>query len=485
MPDPTLLLAVFDFLAFFVICHVIGTAILAVVPVTVRGVVPPYALFGSAALALQLWVFGFAHIPWNAATLLLPWIVAWIVILPRLRVRLRAQLACAAAIIRRLPGIDPLSGGLAAISMLLVGIYLLNSILHPIWGWDAVAFWAFKARLFFFDQHVDPASPALRAVPHILAVRNQEYPPLFPLMLASTYVFSGRVNESLGNAINLVSLLAVLPTLLSALRQLLGIRLAAALGFLFVALPAAYPIFIDGIYLGYADYIEACWILLALLYLQMGSLSDNTADVLAVACAAGAALTKDEGTPLLVFLVGVLIVRRACQWRRNRAMPPVWQVAIAAACVLPVIIWHFTWSLTGTITPMMLNQHPLSVLPLLPSRALTIVRITASFASRTNTDYWMALTLPLCLVLLAANRFRTGAGVALLVFLQLLAYVAVYLFTPIDIVQHLEASVDRIILQLAPALILLVAVSLAPFLAPPAEAVDVRREQLPASGQSL
>ena len=485
MPDPGLLLALFDFLAFFLICHVIGSAILAVVPLRVRDAVPPYALFGSAALAIQLWFFGFAHIPWNAGTLLLPWIVAFVVILPRLRQRLRSQLACAASIIRRLPRIDPLSGGLAAISLLLIGFYLLNSVLHPIWGWDGVAFWAFKARLFFLDQRVDPASPALRAVPHILAVRNQEYPPLFPLMLASTYVFSGRVNESLGNTINLLALLAVLPTLLSALRRLLGIRLALAVGFLFVALPAAYPIFIDGIYLGYADYLEACWILLALLYLQAGAVNDSSADVLAVACAAGAALTKDEGTPLLVFLLAVLIVRRAWLWRRDRVLPPGRQVAIAAVCVLPVIIWHFTWSLPGSITPMMLNQHPLSVLPLLPSRALTIVRIVASFASRTNTDYWMALALVLCLVLLAANRFRTGAGLAVVFFLQLLAYLAAYLFTPIDIVQHLEASADRIILQLAPALILLVAVSLAPFLAPPAEAVDVRREQLAASGQSL
>lgn len=482
MPDPSLLLALFDFLAFFLICHVIGTAILAVVPLRVPGVVPPYALFGSAALGLQLWFFGFAHIPWNPGTLLLPWVIAWVLILPRLRQRLKAQVACASSIVRRLPRIDPLSGGLVAISLLLIAFYLLNSVLHPIWGWDAVAFWAFKARLFFFDQRVDPTSPALRDVPQILAVRNQEYPPLFPLMLASTYVFSGRVNESLGNTINLVALLAVLPTLLSALYRLVGIRLALVFGFLFVALPAAYPIFIDGIYLGYADYLEACWILLALIYLQAGVVDGANADVLAVACAAGAALTKDEGTPLLVFLVGVLVVRRAWQWQRDRALPPGRSVAIAAACVVPVIIWHFTWSLPGTITPMMLNRHPLSVLPLLPSRALTILRITASFAGRTNTDYWIALALPLCLVLLAANRFRTGAGLAMVVFLQLLAYIAVYLFTPIDIVQHLEASADRIILQLAPALILLVAVSLAPFLFPPADAADAPQQRLRISG---
>jgi len=81
---------------------------------------------------------------------------------------------------------------------------------------------------------------------------------------------------------------------------------------------------------------------------------------------------------------------------------------------------------------------------------------------RRNTYGWMALALPVSLLLLAFNRFRTGATIAVVFAVQALAYFTVYLFTPIDLTEHLSESADRVILQLAPSVILLLAVSLAP-----------------------
>jgi hypothetical protein len=186
---------------------------------------------------------------------------------------------------------------------------------------------------------------------------------------------------------------------------------------------------------------------------------------MAVACAAGAALTKDEGTPLLLVTLAVLIVRYAWRWRRSREWPAWRNVAIAAACILPVVIWHLTWSL-ASIRPLMLNPHPLSLLPHLPSRAATIVRYVAGMVGRRNTYGWMGLSLLVTVLLLAFNRFRTGATIAVVFAVQALAYFVVYLFTPIDLTEHLSESADRVILQLAPSIILLLALSLAPFLRP-------------------
>jgi hypothetical protein len=78
----------------------------------------------------------------------------------------------------------------------------------------------------------------------------------------------------------------------------------------------------------------------------------------------------------------------------------------------------------------------------------------------------MALAPPVSLLLLGVNRFRTGAALAVVFALQALAYFAVYLFTPINLTEHLSESADRVILQLAPSVILLLAVSLSPFLRP-------------------
>ncbi|TMI96717.1 MAG: hypothetical protein E6H01_13690, partial [Bacillati bacterium ANGP1] len=92
MPDPGMLLAIVDVLAFLAICHVIGTAILLAVRVNVRGIVPPSALIGCAALGVQLWAFGFAHIPWNVFTLMLPWVAVWVVLRRSLRQTLQRQI---------------------------------------------------------------------------------------------------------------------------------------------------------------------------------------------------------------------------------------------------------------------------------------------------------------------------------------------------------------------------------------------------------
>jgi hypothetical protein len=461
-----MLLAIVDFLAFLAICHVIGTAILLALRLNVRGLVPPSALIGCAALGIQLWAFGFAHVPWNVFTLLLPWVVVWIALRRALRQTLQGQITSTWRLLGRLRDVEPLSGALIAIAALLIVVYALNAFVHPAGGWDPIAFWYFKAKLFFLEQHVDPASPALASIPHLLVVRNQEYPPLYPLMLASTFVISGRVNESLSNSINLLALIAVVPTMYSLLRRLVGSRLGVVFVFLLIAMaiPAAYSFLIDGGYFGDADYVEALWILLTLIYLQAGESRDGVADVMAVACAAGAALTKDEGTPLLVATLVVLIVRQALRWRRWRERPAPRNIAIAAVCVLPVVVWHLTWSLSGSITPLMLNRHPLSLLPQLPLRAATIGRYLGALVVRGNTYVWMALAPPVSLLLLVVNRFRTGAALAVVFALQALAYFAVYLFTPINLTEHLSESADRVILQLAPSVILLLAVSLSPFL---------------------
>jgi hypothetical protein len=464
MPDPDMVLAIVSFLVFLLVCHLIGCVILLAVRLDLPGVVPPYALLGCAALGLQLWAYGSAHVPWNVIALLLPWAAAGVLVRRRLVRTLQAQAASSSSLLRRLPHVDSLTGGLIAIAFLVVVISGLSLLLHPVTSWDGVAFWFYKAKVFFIDQHIDLTSSAFAPIAQIGAIRTPEYPPLYPLMVASTYVVSGSVNEALGMSVNLLALIAVVPTMYSVVRPLLGRRLTVVVTFLFVALPAATSFLIDGAYFGYADFVEACWLVLALLYLQAGE-ALGAADAMAVASAAGAALTKPEGTPLLVFVIAVLVVRRAWQWRQRHMLPALGTVVISAACLLPVIIWHFTWVLTGTITPLMLNQDPLSLLPELPSRAATIVRFLSGLPSRHNIDFLLAVAVPLSLVLLVLDRFRTGGALAAAFVLQLLTYFAVYLLDPLDLVPHLYSSADRVILQLTPAVILLLAVSMSPYVA--------------------
>lgn len=485
MPDLQLLITMASLLVYVLVCHVIGCVILLAVRLRVPGVVPPYVLLGCAAMGIQLWAYGFAHVPWNVITLLVPWIIASVLLRRRLIQTLMAQATAIRSVLSRLPQVDPLAGGLIAMAALLVIAYALNLLLHPVTSWDGVAFWFFKAKLYFVDQHVDPSSSALASIPQLNVVRTPEYPPLFPLMVASTYVFSGAVNEALGTSINLLCLIAVVPTMYSLVRPLLGLRLAVSMVFLYVAIPAAAAFLVDGSYFGYADYVEASWLVLALIYVQAGERAGGAADVMAVVCANAAALTKPEGTPLLGFVLAALIVRRAWQWRRRRVLPKTKNLVLAGVSVLPVVIWHVTWLRTGTITPLMLNPDPLSLLPDLPSRAATIVGLLGRLPSRHNIDFWLALAVPLSLLLLAFDRFRTGGALAAAFTLQLLTYFAVYLFDPLDLVAHFFSSADRVVMQLTPAVILLLGVALSSYVATGRLEEAPAREPLPGTDEQV
>ncbi|HEV3233182.1 MAG TPA: hypothetical protein VG329_01360 [Candidatus Dormibacteraeota bacterium] len=404
--------------------------------------------FGAAGLGLQLWAFGLVGIPWNALTLLGPWVIVGLLFMPRL-VRMLSR---APAWLRAAPRPNwawlPL--GLAA---LLVLPELSAVVLRPVVGNDAIAIWLMRARVFQDLGRVD-----LRGL--TAPSRHPDYPPLFSLMTNSTWVVTGGISQQLAKATNGVLLLAVAWAIYRAFRPVGGPLLAGIGVLAFVALPSFDPWLYSGYYLGYADFAAGCWMALSALALYTWLRAGESIDLaLAVTAAIVAALTKNEGLPFLLALAAVVVFfRRRLPGTRLLAVMP---VAIPGAFLVG---WRATVLLQGYGDQQLQGVSLANLEPgLLASRAVHIADFALHLLDVIRVDYgWVVLAGLVTLELALVSRNILARALIVLVVLQAAAYLAVYLLAPGDIDYWLNTSADRLTVQLLPLVLVALLSAVAP-----------------------
>ncbi len=113
----------------------------------------------------------------------------------------------------------------------------------------------------------------------------------------------------------------------------------------------------------------------------------------------------------------------------------------------------------------MLGDVSLSLLPGFPNRTVAILREIRSLASL-KLDYpWLALSFALSLVLVTFSRARDGRLVLIVIGLQIAGYFYVYLTAPFDVQYIVSTTFDRLMLQLTPSIVLLLAIAIHPYVA--------------------
>src|ERR1700737_3716237 len=177
MVNGHIVLSILTLLAYIAIAYAVGRLLVAWLtrdPSPLLSIVAP--LIGASLLALQLWLYGGLHMPWNRVTLLLPWVVLVVVSRRRLWAALSRGGGRGKRVGHELPRLEPLELLLAVAGLVIALTYLLNLVTQPLTGIDAVAAWMYKAKLYYAQNAVDlrPAAGDVR--------RNRAYPPLFSLM---------------------------------------------------------------------------------------------------------------------------------------------------------------------------------------------------------------------------------------------------------------------------------------------------------------
>lgn len=174
----------------------------------------------------------------------------------------------------------------------------LRAGLYPIWAWDAVSTWGFKAKVFYLRGTVD-----LKGFE-----AHNYYPNLVPLLLTYLYLCLGQVNDHLVKLVFPLAGLSLL-VLLYGLLTRLGLSRRQALG-VTAFFCASGMTLVEHLHIAYADLILTYYTLGAagLLYLWLKGRAPAGTLLGAAFFLAGMAWTKFEGTPLAgtVLLAGAL-----------------------------------------------------------------------------------------------------------------------------------------------------------------------------------
>jgi hypothetical protein len=349
---------------------------------------------------------------------------------------------------------------------------LLNLVTQPVVGIDAVAMWLYKAKLYYAQNNVD-LSPVAADVR-----RNLDYPPLFSLMVSTFYTLMGRVDDIAGKSVNFLFFIVGTASFIALVRSLMSRVLTVLFGFLLVAMPIFSFALFSSHYMGWADYPLGIWMLVSLIYLFDGVRSDDGVSLLfAVIAAAMAALTKNEGLSFLAIVLLLLGYRLARKVLATRALPSFDSrlLAIGLLGLVPVVLWQLYIRGHGFDHTMLSHRHWGQVLAALPGRAVQIIRGTRPLASLSLDYPWIGVCFVLASLLLFIRRPRVSAWVYAAVVGQIGAYFIAYLLTPYDLDYILSTTFGRLILQLAPSILLLLTVTLGP---PPAAHPEVTVEPM-------
>jgi hypothetical protein len=432
----------------------LGYAVLAVLapqPQDFRGLERAALSFGLGILPLTLWMLALTWIklPFGLGLILGPLLAlaAALLLSPRGRGFFKRQTLghdWRALKLRPLllPGWDWVFLALLGVLFLFV---TLRAVLYPMWAWDAIATWGCKARVFYLTRGLD-----LTCID-----AHNYYPNLVPLLLSYLYFCLGQVNDHL---VNIVFPLmgASLLTLLYSFSVRLGLRRRQALGLTtFLALNGT--VFIVHLYIAYADLPLAFFTLAAagLLFFWLADTAPRGSLSLCACFLGGMAWCKYEGPPLAASLILAAVL--SLLWLR----PPRWPgrlgqmlipLAGLAAGYLP---WRiYSWQQQLEIGA----DH---VQGFYPQQFFAAI---ASLAAALTQPYYFGFLWPALLLalLLSGRRLKASPGLFLALFIggNLLAIVLAYGVAPTSAAEfprYVEATLDRLLLHIAPVAALLLA----------------------------
>jgi hypothetical protein len=304
----------------------------------------------------------------------------------------------------------------------------------PQGNWDAWAIWNLRARFL-----VSEGALAQRAWSPVLGANTHaEYPLLLSSFVARCWAFSHSFTTAIPAATSYAFFLALLALVAGGVAALRG----PMLGLLAALALASTPALLHQVPNQYADVPLACYFATAILF----ALLDRP--ILAGIFAGCAAWTKDEG---VLFLAVFLAVTAAL---RHRAALATLAGAAPAAALVAVFK---TWLAKGnsSLLPASL-PGALKRLADAGRYGTTIAAFGREFAGMGVGWYHPVMPLIALAVLLRFDRERRrdvaycGAVAGLL----LLGYFGVYILTNSDLTWQLHTSLNRVLMQVWPALIL-------------------------------
>jgi hypothetical protein len=331
----------------------------------------------------------------------------------------------------------------------LIAIVALTSVIAssraaPHGDWDAWAIWNQHARFLFRGG----AGDAWRGL-FSIAWSQPDYPLLLPASVARVWAYAGHETTlgpiliAIGFGIAIVALVVT--------------TIGGRYGWIAGALMLGATTFLTQVPSQCADVPLACFIVatLAVTYgdvLRIPNPESRTPALIAGAASAMAAWTKNEGVVfvLLMFLIAVIVAVR-----RRDGRQLLWSIAGATSILIVVVGFKLALApSSGLVEGQSLTVFLTRLMD--PDRHMAVLGLMAQHAMRWSAPFAFAV-FPIVSLVAAWMALRIGEVVrvmAIVLGLMLASYYVVYVTTPFDITWHVTTSVDRLLVQLWPALVL-------------------------------
>lgn len=430
-------------------------------------------LFGTALVSLSSFVIG-------VATGVTTRPVATVVCVAVGAAGVWVQRVAVAGWLRRLPRVrpSPIGAGVLIVSLLMT-VTTWRFARRIMLGWDGLHIWEFKARLAFDHGGTVPAASfrdTTRMWSHV------DYPQFLPLTETWVYGWLRRPDQEALVVLFPLFLLVACGLLWVGVR-LLGTSRTVAPALAVVALLAIpFVTFGEGsASSGYADVPLATWFLAAVVF-GIHHIRSGSAQSLRFAVAAAAVLpwVKREGTVLLgcfvVLLCLALVARRAVGMSRWSAT---WRsvVTVGGPGFAVFLMWR-AYLAHVDVAPHA-EYLPITFDRLRDNFDRTSVIANAVWEEATRWEQWSLLwPMVLLAAVVWAVRHRGVERVLLpgLVLVPIAVSCSVYYFSGWNpVIRHIEASLPRLMLQVAPVAVLLLALAVparAPAMLEPQSPVD-------------
>jgi hypothetical protein len=325
--------------------------------------------------------------------------------------------------------------------------------MYPHGGTDGWAVWASHAR------YIAAGGPTWKA--DILNTFHPDYPLLLPGALVHAWRFMRHDSPEAGGLLGIVFLISSIAILVATLMKLRSFSIAMIMGFVILGTPG-YVLHSTS---QFADIPLSVYILatVALLGLQMHAPSFSPGLLgLAGFMAGSAAWTKNEGIPFAVVTAAALLA--PVFWQPSRVSRRL--LAFTAGMALPLVAIVFFKLTIAPANDMFEGRHAAEVVAKVfeGERYLTILRYFFTTAWTFGRWAFNPFVPILAFIgfsgldrkVLRNSGWRTGAAsVAMLV----MSYFAFYVITPVELQEHLDGSLDRLLLHVWPAILFLAGLS--------------------------
>ncbi len=349
-------------------------------------------------------------------------------------------------IFRRRSGVPAAAAGTARTPALLVLAALLAVAIataaiaagwqfNPLGNWDAWATWNLRARFLAAGGRLAGRawSPVLGSITH------PDYPMLLSALVARCWAFGHSASTLAPQAVSYTFFLALLALVAGGVAALRG----PVVGVLAALALAASPALVHEVPAQYADVALACYFAGAVVF----ALLDEP--VIAGILAGCAAWTKNEGALFLLLFAAALLVFR----RRDFVKA----VCGALPCLALLLIFKLGLARGNASPPMAASLsgavHRLAE----PGRYATILAAFARELAGLGTG-WYHPVLPLAVAALALRfdraRRREAAFAGAVAMALLAGYFGVYAITPNALEWQLQTSLDRLLVQVWPLLLI-------------------------------